>query len=286
MKKIIQFIRTSKELENTIGNSIELAKALDMELQFFMVLETRNNYFYPMTSPLKSGIATYEFEKIREERQKEESERLDKFIKDKSKEKDVPHLSFEIRTGATDMILEELSKEEDTYMILINEAQEPEQGFLINVYLQVLEHTACPIMKLTESFRFSNMKKVLYATDYKEEDISTLKNLSGILAPFKSEVTALHVTDSIDLEEKLKSHGFEASLKEKVGYDKINVSIMEDKKVVDGILDYANKESFDMIVLLKENRNFLQRIFTRSDSNRVLSKADIPVMIFHQGEAS
>jgi len=67
-----------------------------------------------------------------------------------------------------------------------------------------------------------------------------------------------------------------------VGYDKISFAVREDENVVEGIMDYARNGNFDLIVLLKENRNFLQRLFTRSDSNKILSESDVPVMVFHE----
>jgi nucleotide-binding universal stress UspA family protein len=281
-KKIIQFIRTGENLDGTITTSLSLAEKLDMDLELFMVLETRHTFFYPMTSPLKTGLATYEFEKIREERLKEEKKRISEFVERKNKSGHHPEISFEIRSGATDLILLDVSKEDDTYLIVINEADEPELGFIINTYLQILEKTGCPILKVNKDFSFEKIKKVLYATDYMEEDLSTLKKLAEMIAPFKASVTALHITESVDLEEKLKSHGFESSIRDKIGYDRVEFAVREDKHVTEGVTDYAMSGDFDMIVVLKENRNFLQRLFTKSDSNRILSKSEIPVMVFHQ----
>lgn len=284
-KKIIQFIRTGEHLESNINTSLSLAEALDMELKLFMVLETRHTFFYPMTSPLKTGLATYEFEKIREERQKEEEKRIGEFVDKKNKKDKGPEISFEIRSGATDLILLDVSEKDDTYLIVINEADEPELGFIINTYLQILEKTGCPVLKVQKDFKFDKIKKVLYATDYMEEDVPTLKKLAEMMAPFKASITALHITESVDLEEKLKSHGFESSIYEKIGYDRISFAVREEKKVTAGVMEFAQSGDFDMIVVLKENRNFLQRIFTKSDSNKILSKSEIPVMVFHQENA-
>lgn len=281
-KKIIQFIRTGENLDSIVNTSLSLAKELDMELKLFMVLETRHTFFYPMTSPLKTGLATYEFETIREERLKEEEKRISEFVDNKNSSGKLPEISFEIRTGATDLILLDVSKEHDTYMIVINEADEPELGFIINTYLQIIEKTGCPLLKVNKDFKFDKVKKVLYATDYMEEDVPTLKKLAEMLAPFKASITALHITESVDLEEKLKSHGFESSIQDKIGYDRIEFAVSEEKKVTRGVTAYAESGNFDMIVVLKENRNFLKRLFTKSDSNRILSKSEIPVMVFHQ----
>ncbi len=283
-KTVIQFIRSAENLDEVTANSEVLAKTLNFNVKLLMVLETRHPYFYPMTTTLHTGMESYQFEALHAEREEEAKEVLEKFIEKKKGGNGQPNITYEILSGATDQILIEISKESDTYMIMLNESQEPEQGFIINTYLNTLEKTHCPILKVPEKKDLGNLSKILYATDYKEEDFSTLGRLADLAAPFKAEITTLHITDSVDLEEKMKSHGFEKSLHDKIGYDKISFAVREDKKVVDGIMDYAGSGNFDMIVLLKENRNFIQRLFTRSDSNKILSEADIPVMVFHQEE--
>ncbi len=281
-KKIIHFIRSAENLENSIGSSISIAKTLGYEIKLLMILESRHTFFYPMTSPLKTGLASYEFEMIREERMKEEEKQIREFLDQQPEVENIPAITYDIRSGATDMILIEESEKDDTAMILVNEAEEPELGFIINTYMNILEKISCPLLKVPEEFELGKIRKILYATDYKEEDIPTLSMLAEFAAPFGGEITALHITDSVDLEEKLKSHGFESSIQEKAGYHKIEFAIREDQSVVNGILEYTGKGNFDLVVLLKENRNFLKRIFTKSDSNRMLKESDIPVMIYRE----
>ncbi|MEX0981107.1 MAG: universal stress protein [Bacteroidales bacterium] len=281
-KKVVQFIRSAENLEKIIGNSEILAKKLDLDVKLLMVLETRHPYFYPMTTTLHTGMETYQFEAMHAERKEEAEKVFDKFIKERKSGKGQPQISYEILSGATDLILIDASGQSDTFMILVNESQEPEQGFIINTYLNTLEKISCPILKVPEKKNFTNLGKILYATDYKEEDLTTLSKLADIAAPFQAEITTLHVTDSVDLEDKIKSRGFEETLHDKIGYDKISFAVRQDENVVDGIMEYARSGKFDMIVLLKENRNFLQRLFTKSDSNKILSEADIPVMVFQQ----
>ncbi|MCF8346050.1 MAG: universal stress protein [Bacteroidales bacterium] len=281
-KQIVQFIRSAENLETITGNAVTLAKTLDLEVKLLMVLETRYPYFYPMTSTLKTGLETYEFERIHEERRKEEEKVLKKFADKKNAETTHPRVSFEIFSGATDMVLIDVSEQPETFLILITQAHEPEQGFIINTYLNTLEKTRCPVLKIPVDFNFGEVSKILYATDYNKEDVDTLLRLVEIAHPFNAEITTLHITDSLDMEEKLKRHGFESSIQEKIGYEQVSFAVQADKDVVHGIMEYARKGHFDLIVLLKENRNFLQRLFTRSDSNKILAEADVPVMICHE----
>ncbi|MCF8226853.1 MAG: universal stress protein [Bacteroidales bacterium] len=281
-KKIIQFIRSADNLNEVSGFAVNYAKKMDLDIHLLMVMETRHAYFYPMTSPLKSDLAAYEFEQIREERQLREQADMDKYVNEQNEIKGNPHFSFEIVNGATDLVLTEISRNEDTSFILINESQEPENGFIINTYLNILENAECPVLKIPQYTGITDIKKILYATDYREEDLPTLSKLSEIASIFSARITALHITDSVDLEEKLLSHGFETSVKEKVGYEGLEFTIHEDKDIIEGILTFSHKGNFDLIVLLKENRSFLKRIFTSSDSNKILSKSDIPVMIYHE----
>jgi len=285
-KKIIQFIRTAEELEQNLTFAVNYAKKTGLEIELAMVIEQRYEYFYPVSTPVRGDITAYEFEKVREERIKAEEKKLKAFIENYSGKQDNPTMNYIIESGATDVVLNDYSKKDDTAFILINESQEPENSFIINTYLNIVENADCPVIKIPDRYNKAiPLKKILYATDYKEEDIPTLKRIIETASVFDSEITTLHITDSIDLQEKLMSRGFETSIKEKLGYEKIKLEIHKDKDAVSGVINFANNGNYDMIVVLKENRNFFQRIFTRSDSNKILSKSDIPVMVFHEKES-
>ena len=126
-------------------------------------------------------------------------------------------------------------------------------------------------------------KKILYATDYNEADITTLKRLVALTKEFSPEITALHITDSKDFEEKTMQKGFKDIVAQETNYDKIHVKTeKESKSTEEKINDIAIKIKADLIVLLKENKGFIEKIFTSSSTKKVIKKAKLPVLVYHE----
>lgn len=281
-KKIVQFIRSSDNIENIVKYPAMLGKKLGHDIELFMILETRQTYFHPISSPVNAGAANYEFELMLKARRQKAEANLKEFTDKYNSVEGNPHITYTILNENTEIALIEKSGRPDTYMILINEAQEPEQGFIINTYLNIIDKTKCPVFKVPENYQDGAIDNILYATDYKSEDIPTLKKLVSLAAPFKADITALHICDSVELEEKMLSESFESSIHDEVGYNHIHMAIKEDKNVANGVIDYTKDGTYNMVVVLKENKNFIKRLFSKSDSNKILNHSDIPVMLYHE----
>jgi nucleotide-binding universal stress UspA family protein len=81
------------------------------------------------------------------------------------------------------------------------------------------------------------------------------------------------------------SSGFENIVKQKTEYDRITFETIidnEDKETGEYINEFAIKKNADLIVLLKENKNFMDRIFKSGSTRKVLKRANLPVLIYHE----
>ena len=72
-------------------------------------------------------------------------------------------------------------------------------------------------------------------------------------------------------------------LQSKTGYQKITVkSLLEkdDENAAQLINEYALNINADLIVILKENRNFLERILSPGSTKKILKEATLPVLVY------
>ena len=69
-------------------------------------------------------------------------------------------------------------------------------------------------------------------------------------------------------------------------YDDITVQTLteENRKedFPDTLLGYTTSENADLLVLLKENRNFLERITRGSRMKKLIRESTLPLLIFHE----
>jgi nucleotide-binding universal stress UspA family protein len=50
------------------------------------------------------------------------------------------------------------------------------------------------------------------------------------------------------------------------------------------INDYSSDIDANLVVMLKENRHFLERLFKPSSTKKLIKEAKLPVLVFHEKE--
>lgn len=278
--KIVLFVRSADNLNEMIREPLLLAETLKKKLELSLILETRYEFGYHMAFPLTTGLTSMEYAGQQEVFKKEAEKKINAFLKKNSDLLKGINVTYEVITGITEDILWEKSKDPGSYMIIISEKEDQPKDFISGVFHTISGSTGCPVMLIPAHYEPSPFKKIVYATDYNHKDFDALNILSEIAKPFRSHITALHITVSLDMEEKLKIKGFEAMAHEKVGYNDIGFTVYPYSDIEDGIIEYSERTEADMIAVLKENKGFIDNLLHGSSSKRVLKKSDLPVIVF------
>lgn len=151
--------------------------------------------------------------------------------------------------------------------------------------MDVVSKVSCPVFIIPPDAKYQPLEKIIYATDYNKEDITTLKSISKLLKSFEPEILALHISNDNEFKEILKSEGFAGMLNKNTGNNKVSVKIIADedgKDAVESLVNEAEKAKANLIVVLKENRNFFERLFKSSFTSELVEKAQMPIMVFHK----
>lgn len=210
------------------------------------------------------------------------------FIKEIEEElSGIPAVKFKSKTGDASAILKE-KVESGVYDIVMLQSQS-KQGFWLqnSVIMDVVNHVPCPVYVVPPDAEYQPLKKIIYATDYNQEDISTLKRLIKLAKPFNPEILALHISNDVKFEKKLESEGFAEMLSKETGSNKITVKMIADEKgkeAVESLVTQAEKAKANLIVVLKENRNFFERLFKSSFTKELVKSTHLPILVFHKKE--
>jgi nucleotide-binding universal stress UspA family protein len=126
-------------------------------------------------------------------------------------------------------------------------------------------------------------KTMVYATDFHDEDIVVLKHLIGLAEPLEANITVFHISrNRKTYEEELKKAGMEELINQKIMFREIPVVSEQAGNVTEGIKEFSKRNYADLIVLMREDKNFFQRVFGRSTTKELLRETDIPVLVYHQ----
>lgn len=197
--------------------------------------------------------------------------------------------TFTAQLGELTSISDHLMEEHNVDMVVIE--GESDNSFLneTNSTMELIRHFNCPVWVIPAKSVYFQPKEIVYATDYKENDILNLKKLIALTKPFIPYITLLHISTEDGFNERIKEAGFLHILQEKLNYNRLNVkniNINHSQHLIEGITDYAQINKVDLIVVLKENKSFLERLFKENHTKEIVKRSMIPVLVFHEDEIS
>lgn len=144
----------------------------------------------------------------------------------------------------------------------------------------VIDLANCPVLAATSKLPEVKLERMMFATDFKENDINVLKKATALAKPFKSAVHVLHINTKTSFDEKLRFIGFESLTRQAVDYKNLHFKAMQNPDVEEG-LDKAIVEIYpDLIILIHQNRSFLDAVFGSNVVDDLVYRAEIPVLVY------
>ncbi|MEA1896908.1 MAG: universal stress protein [Bacteroidota bacterium] len=188
------------------------------------------------------------------------------------------------KIGDEEKIINEMVQSGEAQMVMIESSGK--DGFWLkdSSVQEIVRNINCPVWIIPEDTEFQSFNDIIYATDYQEEDIPTLIKLIDLTHLFTPHITALHITDNADFDLRIKNAGFQKMLETKTEYIKITAKALVENTgddMVSLIHSYADRTGANLIVVLKENRRFLERIFKPSSSEKIIEVSSRPVLVYH-----
>lgn len=284
MKNLALFINKIDNSKKMIQYAALLGKEINAKVHVVYVQnsETYSTQLYMGVSGAAIAPGPSLFKKIADD----VKEKVTGYIQEtEAKIPGTPSMEFKSEIGNAETILEEKVENKTYDMVLLQSDAGSDFWLQDSTIMGIVRNASCPVWVLPPDVTYQPMKKIVYATDYDEEDLPTLKSLTDLMKPYDSDILALHISNSNTFEDKLKSEGFAELLAEKTGYNKISVKMIPDNDEVDAVeilVGEAEKGKANLIVALKDNTNFFERLFSSSFTAELIKKAQLPILIFHK----
>jgi hypothetical protein len=156
-------------------------------------------------------------------------------------------------------------------------------GFLASDHTsEIIEKANCPVLILPYQAPFKGFKKIAFATDLVHNGMDVLHSLYGITKYFDSEILITHVAGDRSAEterENITKHFFTQDTAP-IHYPKIYYKAIQNKSVASGLDWLAENTDVDLMVLVHHKRNFFQRIFESSVTQKLVDHLTKPMLVF------
>lgn len=283
MKTLLAIVNEPKESKGFLQYVTGMALSLSAQVKVLTVFTPAN---YPMGMTDNSGFGTFEMMRNQEKLIIESKNILEKYI-DEVTDKIANPVFVEVisEIGFAAEKAGDLVSKNNADMLVLEGQQDNGFWMQSSSNMDVIEKVDCPVWIIPKGESYKPFTHIVYATDYNREDTANLKKLINTFPHYSPYITALHITDSIDFEERIKKDGFIETVQKQTDYKPLVVKALyqgEQHNLTELLNDFALKNEADLLVLLKENKSFFNRIFSKSKTRELLKITVLPVLIYHE----
>lgn len=154
---------------------------------------------------------------------------------------------------------------------------------LIGTNTQAVFHQVrCPVLALPAEAAPTPIRKIIYASDYHDQDLAGLRETGEVATLLGAKVEVVHITDKATGSGSAESIDFGARLQQAFPGIGFEVFHAEDKE--EGLLEYVRQREGQILAMLKKEGGFFTYLFRRSLTDRLASQAQLPLLIVHGRE--
>ncbi|PWA06250.1 universal stress protein [Flavobacterium psychrotolerans] len=149
--------------------------------------------------------------------------------------------------------------------------------FLGSVTTKVMNNTKAVVLAIPEHCQYQPIKKILFTTQFKGEDIETLNKVIALAKVFRSDIDCLYVKmpDAKDNEVFIENW-------KKIFVDQdVTFHTITSNDVEGIVLSFIDLHHVDMIAMHIHHKSFFERLFYISLSKKLAYHINIPILAIH-----
>lgn len=147
---------------------------------------------------------------------------------------------------------------------------------------QLIEKASCPVLAIPSDSVKTEIKTIVYASDFEEEDFGAIDKLTEIAKPFNAKICVVHISP---LDEHIgTSHKkeLEAKLHKYIDYPHLKLDILYADSALNTLKLYYQNSNADLIAMLeREDKGVKQKVFHRDLVKRIEAYGKIPLLSFN-----
>jgi nucleotide-binding universal stress UspA family protein len=139
----------------------------------------------------------------------------------------------------------------------------------------------CPVLTIPENALFKEIKQIIYASDYNQNDLAALKRLADFGEVYNAEISVIHVFNSEPVRDS-KTVAFQRLLTEQLKYAHVKYDTRFSDNVTESLATYLQDNKADLLVMFeKENTGMINMLFHRDMVKKFATHTTIPLMSYN-----
>ncbi len=270
MKQILVPTDFSESANNASEFGIELAKSLKLPMRFLHSIQT----------PIDWSKLNLEDEKKypeTKERINNSREQLKMWEKKADEEGvDADH-SLTFNTGM-DELINYVNPEHYELVIMGTHGTQGFEKIMGSNTQKLIRQLKVPVLAIKHQFDFKNLKKILIATDLKEESQKAFEKVYKIIEKLKTEIELVYIITPYNFKETKEIDSMADDFLGKIGVKNLKIRRLNANNEARGIGMALNKLKPDFFTSITHKRTGFDTIFSPSITEEIINNYDIPVL--------
>ena len=150
-----------------------------------------------------------------------------------------------------------------------------------SVTSRIIEKSKIPVLVVPEKYEWKDPKEFVFATNYDCEDRPALSFTLAVAKVFSADVTVLHIQD-VEKIEKDTAHCFSNYayfLQRTFNDSHIKFKELKSVHIKDSLENLRDTIPFDIMVMVRRNKKFLEKIFLKSFTKNMACTTKLPLLV-------
>lgn len=173
-----------------------------------------------------------------------------------------------------------LSEEEGTLIIMGTTGEGGLLGrWFGSISAQAARRAKSPVLLVPRAVRFKGLGRMVYASNYHPTEEKVLPQLISFANPFGATVCFAHIEEN-----ELIPYHVRTDSSGRVFHENgltFQLTTIESQHVVEGLSRFTKEVEAEMLVMSTTRRNFIEELFHKSATRKMIFNTRIPLMILH-----
>jgi nucleotide-binding universal stress UspA family protein len=140
----------------------------------------------------------------------------------------------------------------------------------------------CPVLVIPDGLQFQVPQRVLFLTDYSDNDFQSIFLLAGYFRQYRPQIVVAHVESSSDHDwEEHRMEKFRRQVRDAIAYDKIVFELLSKGDVEDMVEEFLERIPCDIVAVATSRRNLFDRLTGHSLTRKMVLHPSTPLLVFH-----
>jgi nucleotide-binding universal stress UspA family protein len=196
----------------------------------------------------------------------------------------LPSVELHTEIGGPVGVIVEVAEREEVDLIIMGTQGEHSalERVFGSVTTEVVERVQCPVLVIPEERPYQRFKVVAYASDLNESDPAHFWQAIRLLEPFSPVVHVVHIDTGDRRNGEIDFSDMREFFTERAPALQVDYREVRGESVEEGLEQFVDSHSVDLLIMFAPQRGLLSRIFRRSRTRRMALRSHVPLLLIKE----